>query len=220
MKTVVILSGGLDSTVLAYKLARDGDDLLCLTFDYGQRHRKEINAAQLTAQDLGFPWRSVDLTSLGHLLKGNALSDSDVCVPEGHYADATMQKTVVPNRNAVMLACAFAVAAARGYERVALGVHGGDHFIYPDCRPEFIQAFEQMERQALGEWWSVGLYAPFVNLTKVDIVKLGTGLQVPFADTWSCYNGGELHCGVCGTCVERKEAFMLARVPDPTPYAG
>jgi 7-cyano-7-deazaguanine synthase len=129
-----------------------------------------------------------------------------------------MRVTVVPNRNAIMLSVAFGVAASRGYDAVAIGVHTGDHAIYPDCRAEFIQAFDRMERVSLGEWWRVGLMAPFVHMTKADIVTVGDDIGIPFADTWSCYEGGEVHCGRCGTCVERKEAFGLAGVPDPTVY--
>ena len=218
MKTIAIVSGGMDSITLVYYLKAQGHIVDLMTFNYGQRHRREINAAHLCADDLGLKWNCVDLTALGYLLKGNALSDNTVCVPEGHYADVTMKSTVVHNRNAVMLSCAVAVAAAREYDAVVIGVHSGDHFIYPDCRPEFIAAFQTMTDAALGEWRNVQILAPFIDKTKAQIVALGAELGVPFADTWSCYNGGSVHCGKCGTCVERKEAFALAGITDPTVY--
>jgi 7-cyano-7-deazaguanine synthase len=133
-----------------------------------------------------------------------------------------MAITVVPNRNAIMLSIAYGVAVAEGAEMVATGVHAGDHFVYPDCRPEFVEAFDMMQKKAVEGFGdeSLRLYAPFLKWTKADIVAVGTHLGVPYADTWSCYEGGEVHCGLCGTCVERREAFQLARVRDPTAYGS
>ena len=217
MKTIVVCSGGLDSVVLAHKAAAEEELLALLSFDYGQRHKKELQFAGECAVRLGVPHLLLDISSLGLLLSGSALTD-EVAVPEGHYAEATMKTTVVPNRNAVMLAMAFAVGAARGAEAVAVAVHGGDHFIYPDCRPEFVEAFQRMEDLALDGVASLSLLTPFVHASKADIVTVGARLAVPFARTWSCYQGGEVHCGRCGTCVERLEAFSLAEVDDPTVY--
>jgi 7-cyano-7-deazaguanine synthase len=141
-------------------------------------------------------------------------------VPHGHYAAPNMAITVVPNRNAILLSISYGVAVAEGAEVVATGVHAGDHFVYPDCRPEFIKAFDEMQKTAV-EGFGDGLlrlYAPFVEWSKADIVATGARLDVPYADTWSCYEGGEVHCGECGTCVERREAFQLAGVQDPTIY--
>jgi 7-cyano-7-deazaguanine synthase len=152
------------------------------------------------------------------MLGGSALTD-DIAVPDGHYAEESMKITVVPNRNAIMLAIAYGLAVAQGADTVAAAVHGGDHFIYPDCRPAFIEAFQTMENYALDGQPPIGLYVPFVMLAKADIVAIGEKLAVPFAETWSCYKGGTMHCGRCGTCVERLEAFQLALVPDPTDYA-
>ena len=129
-----------------------------------------------------------------------------------------MGLTVVPNRNAVMLAIGFRIAASENAACVAIGVHGGDHFIYPDCCPEFIEQFAQMEQAALGEYAHVELCTPFLHLNKMEIVKRGAEIGVPFIETWSCYKGENYHCGVCGTCVERREAFTLAHVADPTSY--
>ena len=140
-------------------------------------------------------------------------------MPDGHYEEDSMRVTVVPNRNAIMLAVAFGVAAANDDQAVATAVHGGDHFIYPDCRPAFTEAFDTMQKAALDGYADVSLYAPFVHRTKADIVTQGALHDTPFAETWSCYKGGDTHCGRCGTCVERREAFHLADVMDPTIYA-
>ncbi len=150
---------------------------------------------------------------------GSALTD-DVDVPHGHYAAENMAVTVVPNRNAIMLSIAYGVAVARGARIVAAAVHAGDHYVYPDCRPGFVEAFDRMQREAVEGFGdpSLCLYAPFVHKTKAEIVEIGAALGVPYEDTWSCYEGGEVHCGLCGTCNERKEAFRLAGVPDPTEY--
>jgi len=219
--TVAVVSGGLDSTVMAYALRAEGHRLHAISFDYGQRHRKELDCARDLAADLGAPWELVDLRAAGitRLLAGSALTDESIEVPEGHYADESMRVTVVPNRNAVMLALACALAVSIGAGAVAFAVHAGDHPIYPDCRPEFVAAFEAMERVAMQGMVELRILAPFVQLTKEDIVRLGAGHDVPFERTWSCYKGGELHCGRCGTCHERREAFTLAGVADPTVYA-
>ncbi len=218
-KAVAIVSGGLDSVSLAYLLHTEGYDLHLLSFDYGQRHVKELRFAQLCAERIGAEFDIIDLSSVGKHLKGSALTDT-IPVPDGHYAAPTMAITVVPNRNAIMLSVAYGVAVAEDAELVAIGAHGGDHFIYPDCRPAFMEAFNQMQRTAVEGFGNpkLRLETPFLYFGKHQIVKLGSALQVPFADTWSCYKGGEKHCGTCGTCVERKEAFELAEIPDPTTY--
>ncbi|MDP2080214.1 MAG: 7-cyano-7-deazaguanine synthase QueC [Pseudotabrizicola sp.] len=217
MKAIVICSGGLDSVSLAHKVAAEHALLGLLSFDYGQRHRKEVTFAAACAERLQVPHQTIDICDIGRSLTGSALTD-DLAVPDGHYAEETMRITVVPNRNAIMLAIAFGVAAARGADAVATAVHGGDHFIYPDCRPGFIDAFQTMQRHALEGYANIALYAPYVNLPKSAIVTDGALHGTPFAQTWSCYKGGDLHCGRCGTCVERREAFDLAGVADPTAY--
>ncbi|NVO21750.1 7-cyano-7-deazaguanine synthase QueC [Donghicola mangrovi] len=218
MKTIVICSGGLDSVSLAHMVADQHTLTRLVSFDYGQRHRKELDYAARAAARLGVPHDIIDMRPIGAALTGSALTD-DIDVPDGHYAEETMRITVVPNRNAIMLAIAFGVAAANGDDAVATAVHGGDHFIYPDCRPGFTQAFEAMQKAALDGYADVSLYTPFVHRTKADIVTEGARHNTPFADTWSCYKGGSHHCGRCGTCVERREAFHLAGVADPTTYA-
>ncbi|WP_339860193.1 7-cyano-7-deazaguanine synthase QueC [Thalassospira alkalitolerans] len=218
MKTIVVCSGGLDSVTLAYKVAREHSLHSLISFNYGQRHKKELDYAARAASDLGVKHHVVDLTSVGALLGGSSLTSDDIDVPDGHYAEETMRITVVPNRNAIMFAVAFGAAAAAGADAVAAAVHGGDHFIYPDCRPDFITSFQTMQNHALEGVRDVTLYTPFVNVSKADIALEAGRLAVPIDRTWSCYKGHETHCGRCGTCVERREALELARVPDPTVY--
>ena len=217
MKTLVVCSGGLDSVTLAYKVAQQSELASLLSFNYGQRHVTELNYAARCAQSLGVAHDIIDLQSVGAVLGGSALTD-DIDLPEGHYQQETMRLTVVPNRNTIMLSIAFGAAAARQCDAVAIAVHGGDHFIYPDCRPEFIESFQKMQHYALDGMHDVRLYAPFVTFSKADIVRQGAVMGVPFTDTWSCYRGGNEHCGRCGTCVERREAFALSGVEDPSDY--
>ena len=220
MKTIAIVSGGMDSVTMAYKYyAHHYWDLHLLSFDYGQRHNKELLYAARCAAALGVEHDVIDLTSLTGLLKGSSLTDDSVPVPDGHYAEQSMKATIVPNRNAIMLSIAYGVAEAQGAEGVAFAAHGGDHFIYPDCRQEFTAAFALMQEVALDNS-HIALMVPFIEIDKSEIVKIGDRLGVPFVDTWSCYKGGDLHCGLCGTCNERKEAFLLAGVKDPTEYEG
>jgi 7-cyano-7-deazaguanine synthase len=218
MKTIVICSGGLDSVTLAYKVAAENELIGLVSFDYGQRHKKEINFAQKCADKLGTTHQLIDISHIGAMLSGSALTD-DIAVPDGHYAEESMKLTVVPNRNAIMLAIVYGIASAQGADAVATAVHGGDHFIYPDCRPAFIDAFQTMQDHALEGLSNIKLSTPFVSSSKADIVSAGKKLGVPFEETWSCYKGGEDHCGRCGTCVERIEAFDIADVIDPTVYA-
>lgn len=217
---VVIASGGLDSTVVAYWLAARRAELTLLSFDYGQRHRVELDHAADIAGLLECPQEIVDLTAVGGLLVGSALTDSEVAVPDGYYTDKSMRTTIVPNRNAIMLDIAVAVAVARKADAVAFGAHAGDHAVYPDCRPEFVEQFTRSARTAneglLVEEFEI--LAPFVHLSKTDIVRIGAALGVPFERTWSCYRGGTVHCGTCGTCTERKEAFEQNGITDPTNY--
>ncbi|CCH17781.1 7-cyano-7-deazaguanine synthase [Micromonospora lupini str. Lupac 08] len=218
---VVIVSGGMDSTVLAYALQQGGSTVTLLSCDYGQRHRRELDYAARTAEALHAPHVVVDLTGIVGVLTGSALTDAQVDVPDGHYTDGSMRATVVPNRNAIMLDVAVARAVSGGADAVAFGAHAGDHPIYPDCRPAFLAAYESTVRLANEGFLPAGfrVVAPFIECSKADIARLGDTIGVRFADTWSCYKGGERHCGTCGTCVERREAFAMAGVTDPTEYA-
>jgi 7-cyano-7-deazaguanine synthase len=219
-RVVATVSGGLDSVTLAHVLAGEGHELVCVSFDYGQRHARELDCARACAERLGADHHVLDLRAVGSLLSGSALTDRTVDVPEGHYADESMAATVVPNRNAIMLSVTVGIAVARSAGAVATAVHAGDHPIYPDCRPVFIEAFEREARLANEGFIDPGfrVLAPFMDLTKDEIVRIGDRIGVPFAETWSCYVGGDRHCGRCGTCVERREAFELAGVADPTEY--
>ncbi len=218
MHTVLIHSGGLDSTVLLYHLLAEGHTVSALSVHYGQRHAKELGCAAAIAKRLGVRHEVADLRPVSGLLAGSSLTSSEIAVPEGHYAEENMKATVVPNRNMILLALAAGWAISQKADAVAYAAHSGDHAIYPDCRSEFADAM----RHAIGlaDWHKVDLVRPFVTLTKADIVRRGAQLSLPFAETWSCYKGGEVHCGRCGTCIERREAFHLAGVPDPTPYAS
>jgi 7-cyano-7-deazaguanine synthase len=219
MKTVVVHSGGLDSTVLLGKLLAEGRECLALAIHYGQRHAaRELAAARAVCAHYGVRHETADLRALAPLWGSNSLTDPTVPVPDGYYTEARMKATVVPGRNLIFLSVATAWAIANACDTLAYGAHGGDHAIYPDCRPEFTDALAPAI--ALADWRAVALERPFVHLTKTDIVRLGVELGVPLQLTWSCYKGGELHCGLCATCVERKEAFALAHLPDPTPYAA
>ncbi len=208
----------MDSVTLAHKIARTHELTGLISFDYGQRHRKELEFARACAEELDTEHILIDISGIGRQLTGSALTD-DLDVPDGHYAEDTMKITVVPNRNAIMLTIAYGIAASRGADTVATAVHGGDHFIYPDCRPAFTESFEAMQHHALEGVAEIGLYTPYVKLSKADIAADGFRLGVDYGKTWSCYKGGDLHCGRCGTCVERREAVHLAGGSDPTQYA-
>ena len=220
MKTVAVVSGGMDSVTLAHHLAEQGDEVIVASFDYGQRHAKELEFARSCADRVGAEFHVGDLTAITPMLAGSSLTSPEIGVPDGHYAEETMKATVVPNRNAIMISIAAGLAVSKGADRVAVGVHGGDHFIYPDCRTGFIRSMDATLHLA-NDGFAVpgfGLVAPFVTLTKTDIARIGEDLGVPWLETWSCYRGGKTHCGTCGTCVERREAFTEADVYDPTTY--
>jgi 7-cyano-7-deazaguanine synthase len=210
----------MDSATLLYALLDAGLNVRGLSFDYGQRHSRELEYAEDLCHDRSVPWTRIDLRTITGLLRGSALTDAKVAVPEGHYAAESMKVTVVPNRNAMMLSVAYAVAVGQGAEYVAFGAHAGDHAIYPDCRQDFVEALDTA--LTIGNEWAQPIptiRAPFVNMSKAEIAALGSTLSVPFDRTWSCYGGGTMHCGLCGTCSERRQAFFEAGVHDPTDYA-
>lgn len=215
-RDLILLSGGLDSTTALALAHRDGRAGLALTVDYGQRHRKEVRAAMTIAEHYGVRWELLELLTWGSMLKGSALTDPTVPVPHGHYAAPSMATTVVPNRNATLLMAAAGIAIANECTRVVTAVHVGDHPVYPDCRPQFLTAARHT--MELGTDGAVTIAAPFMFHTKTDIAALAGQLDVPVDLTWSCYEGGALHCGQCGTCTERIEAFTDAGVLDPTEY--
>jgi len=219
-KAVIIASGGIDSSTLLYKMVSEGFQIYDLTFIYGQRHLKEIEYAKAIARKLEIDHKVIDLSAMKILLSGSALTDSNVEVPEvpetaDHYE--TLKSTIVPNRNAIFLSIAIGYAESIGANHVFFGAHFSDRGVYPDCRKEFVDAFQNSERLATDNPDLV-IDAPFVDIDKSEIVKLGAELGVPFADTWTCYKGGERHCGVCSSCRERKRAFIESDIWDPTEY--
>ena len=212
--SVIILSGGMDSVTLLYD--QQARIALALTFDYGSKHNaREIPFARLHCERLGIEHVVIPLSFMAQyftssLLKGGA------DIPEGHYAADNMKSTVVPFRNGIMLAVAIGMAESRGLKHVMMANHSGDHTIYPDCRPEFVAAMSEAART--GTFPGITLLCPFTSLTKGQIAARGRELGIDYSETWSCYKGGDRHCGRCGTCVERREALAAAGIADTTEY--
>ena len=218
-KVIVLVSGGMDSVTALYEAARTSQVIGTLSFDYGSKHNhKEIPFAAWHSQKLDVPHRTIELDFVGRLFKSNLLKEDAGAIPDGHYEDATMRQTVVPFRNGIMLSIAAGYAESIGAEGLVIAAHSGDHAIYPDCREEFMRSMADAIR--LGTYAEINIVRPFIHMTKAGIVRRAHELGVDLAQTWSCYKGQELHCGACGTCVERREAFVLAGVPDPTRYAN
>lgn len=211
---ILVLSGGMDSTTMLYDY-RDRI-AVAVTFDYGSNHnRREADCARYNCEKLGIEYVEIPLEFMHAYFKSSLLAGADA-IPEGHYAADNMKSTVVPFRNGIMLAIACGLAASRGLRHVMIANHGGDHTIYPDCRPEFI---DNMSRaMGYGTFENITILAPYTDITKGDIARIGKRLGVDYSHTYSCYKGGEKHCGKCGTCVERKEAMQEAGIEDPTVY--
>ncbi|MEM4658158.1 MAG: 7-cyano-7-deazaguanine synthase QueC [Candidatus Methanosuratincola sp.] len=220
-RAVLSVSGGIDSTTLLYKALCDGLEPFAITFIYGQKHSREIDCASTICKRLGVVHKVLDLSPLREVFLGSALTDERVEVPEvpetSNYQEA-LKSTIVPNRNAIFLSVATGYAVSIGAKIVLFGAHSSDRGVYPDCRAEFVEAFTIAERIAIDDT-DFAIRAPFVGMDKRDIVRLGASLGVPYECTWSCYKGGEVHCGVCSSCRERKRAFLEAEVRDPTTYA-
>lgn len=212
--SIIIVSGGMDSVTMLHEYKEE--IALAVTFDYGSNHaKKEIECAKWHCEQLGIEHIIIPLSFMHDYFKSSLLEGAQA-IPEGHYADENMKSTVVPFRNGIMLAVACGLAESRGLHSVMIANHGGDHAIYPDCRNTFISAMS--EAMAYGTYEHVYISAPYTDITKADIARRGAALGVDFSKTWSCYKGREKHCGKCGTCVERKEAFCEAGVNDPTDY--
>ncbi len=215
-KITLILSGGIDSTTLLfYCLSQTSNkNIKTLSFYYGQKHRKELQRAKRICRESGITNELINISVFQRFLQ-SSLTSNTMVIPQGHYAEDTMKQTVVPNRNAIMLSIAYAYAISTGADELLYGPHAGDHFIYPDCRPEFVAALDnalQLGNKGVG---AVKLRAPFLEKTKIDIVRLGKSLGVPYEKTWSCYVGANRPCLRCGTCIERTEAFLYNDFPDP-----
>lgn len=212
--SVIILSGGMDSVTLLYDKKKEIS--LAVTFDYGSNHApREIECAKYHCALLGIEHIIIQLHFMREYFKSSLLDGAEA-IPEGHYADENMKSTVVPFRNGIMLAIACGIAESRGLHRVLIANHAGDHAIYPDCRATFIESMS--EAMSYGTYEHVRIWAPYTSLTKGDICLIGHNLDVDYTKTYSCYKGGDVHCGKCGTCVERKEAFEKAQITDPTKY--
>lgn len=221
MKAVLILSGGLDSSTLGYWLKHNGyNDLICISYNYGQRHIVELEHAKKIAQQLGGVHHIVDVSFMKQFLKGSSLTDNNIAVSHGEYSKENMQNTVVPNRNTVLLSLAWSIACVEKADVLAYGAHGGDHYLYADTRPDYFNAINLALRMGTEDSRKeqLQLIAPFLYNTKAEIVKIGHQLNVPFADTWTCYEGDIMHCGLCGACQSRKQGFHDAQINDPTKY--
>ena len=212
--SILILSGGLDSTTLLYDYQER--IALAISFDYGSNHNaKEIPFARLHCERLGIKHIVIPLEFMSTYFRSSLLSGNEA-IPEGHYADENMKSTVVPFRNGIMLAIAAGMAESNDLQYIMMANHGGDHTIYPDCRPEFVEAFGKATQA--GTYNGVRLLSPYCNMTKGEIAARGKALGIDYSETWSCYRGGEKHCGKCGTCVERREALAEAGITDTTEY--
>ena len=216
MKVVVLVSGGMDSVTALHAAAREHEVVAGLSFDYGSKHNhRELPFASWHCRQFGVPHEIVALDFMDRLFKSDLLK-SGGAIPEGHYEAENMKQTVVPFRNGILLSIAAGYAESAGAEGLVIAAHSGDHAIYPDCREDFMRPMAGAIRA--GTYAGIEVLRPFIDLRKEGIAAIGAGLGVDFARTWSCYKGGEVHCGKCGTCVERKEAFALAGLPDPTVY--
>ena len=216
MKSLVLLSGGMDSVTALYHARRDHEVVGAVSFDYGSKHNsRELPFAVEHAELLEIPHTIIPLEFMARYFASDLLQ-TGAPVPEGHYEEQSMKKTVVPFRNGIMLSIAAGLAESKEAEGIVIAAHAGDHAIYPDCREEYMSA--QARAIELGTYANIRVLRPFIGMSKSEIVLRGVELGVDFARTWSCYVGGNIHCGRCGTCVERREAFLLAGIHDPTAY--
>lgn len=216
MRVVVLLSGGMDSVTALYHAATHYRVVGALSFHYGSKHNdRELPFARYHCRKLGVPHQIIRLGFVGKLFKSDLLK-SGGAVPDGHYEQANMKQTVVPFRNGIMLSIAAGFAESVGAQGLVIAAHAGDHAIYPDCRADFMRSMGDAIR--LGTYAKIKVIRPFISMTKSQIAKRGGKLGVEFKKTWSCYKGGTIHCGKCGTCVERREAFIIGEIADPTEY--
>ena len=214
--SVIIVSGGMDSITLLHE--RHEEIALGISFDYGSNHNsREIPFARMHCQRLGIKHIVIPLDFMSVYFRSSLLDGADA-IPEGHYEDANMKSTVVPFRNGIMLSIACGIAESNGLSRVFIANHGGDHAIYPDCRSEFIKAMDAA--MSAGTYAHINIEAPYTEITKTDIALIGKAIGLDYTETWSCYKGGNVHCGKCGTCVERQEALRNAGIENKTEYSN
>jgi len=212
---VVVFSGGMDSFTVLHRALKEGYKVSAVTFNYGQRHIKEIEYAKYVSMDLGIPHKIVDIETINQLLQGSSLT-SNIDIPEGHYAEDIMKSTVVPNRNMILLSLAVGYAISIGASKVFYGAHAGDHAIYPDCRPEFVERLNEVS--AIANYQPVEIVTPYLYLDKGAILADGLRMGLDYMQTWTCYNGRDKACGKCGACTERLEAFATNNIQDPLVY--
>ncbi len=214
-KVVVIYSGGMDSFTVLNRALKDGKTVFALSFDYGQRHVKELEYASSVCNSLAIQHKVIDISAINQLLAGSSLTD-EIEIPEGHYEAESMKSTVVPNRNMILISLAVGYAVSVGAEQVYYGAHSGDHAIYPDCRPEFVQKMNDVCQ--IANYESVEIFSPYLTVSKTAILTDGLSMGLDYSNTWTCYNGRDKACGKCGACQERLEAFAENNIVDPIAY--
>jgi len=215
-KAVVIYSGGMDSFTVLHLAKKYGYDVYALSFNYGQRHSKELDVAAAVCSKENIPHKEVDITAINHLLQGSSLTSMAIDIPMDDYADDNMKSTVVPNRNMILLSLAIGYAVSFGANKVFYGAHSGDHDIYPDCRPEFVNAMNTVS--ALANYEPIEIVSPFLHANKLAILQAGLDMGLDYANSWTCYQGLAKACGKCGSCIERRGAFTAIGLQDPLPY--
>ena len=215
-KAVVIYSGGMDSYTVLHLALQQGYEVYAVSFNYGQRHSKELDVAVKVCADLGVSHKLVDITAINQLLQGSSLTSTEIDIPTGEYEEDNMKSTVVPNRNMILLSLAIGYAVSLGSTEVFYGAHSGDHDIYPDCRPEFVDAMNIVS--SIANYDDVQIISPFLHQTKLAILEVGLNMGLDYGQTWTCYLGQEKACGKCGSCVERLEAFAKVGLTDPVRY--
>lgn len=214
-KVVVIYSGGMDSFTVLHHALQQGHEIFAISFNYGQRHVRELDAAAQVCQQLNIPHKVVDITAINSLLAGSSLT-SDIAIPEGEYAEDNMRSTVVPNRNMILLSLAIGYAVSIEAEAVYYGAHSGDHDIYPDCRPEFVEKMNAVS--LIANYEPIHIEVPYLHSDKAEILAAGLAMDLDYSQTWTCYNGREKACGKCSACSERLAAFAANQVVDPLAY--
>ena len=215
-KIIVVYSGGLDSFTLLNEAIRSGKDVSALSFDYGQKHNKELHFVEKFCAQESIDSKIVNVSSIKELFQGSSLTD-EIDIPKGHYEDDSMKSTVVPNRNMILISLALGYAVTKEAEEVWFGAHAGDHAIYPDCRPEFVEKMDAVAR--IANYSPIAVKAPYVAMSKTEILAIGLNMQLDYGLTWTCYEGKELACGSCGACHERLESFAANNVIDPIKYS-
>jgi|TARA_B110000438_G_scaffold303165_1_gene363478 7-cyano-7-deazaguanine synthase len=212
---ILVYSGGLDSFTLLNQAMDMGHDVSTISFDYGQKHKKELDCVKRFCLEKAIDHKIIDISSIKEIFSGSSLTD-DLDIPKGHYEDESMQSTVVPNRNMILISLALGFAVTKEATEVWFGAHSGDHAIYPDCRPEFVEKMDAVAK--IANYSPIAVKAPYISKSKSEILEIGLSLNLDYSFTWTCYEGKELACGSCGACHERLESFSDHNVTDPIQY--